>query len=537
VICTYLDDATVLTTTTDVYTAFSMRAALPRVGFSRVKETLHRLVYSPFLPIIYRVCAQVLMNTSLLLCFAVTMVETTLTNPGIIDRLEQDITDYLSPFGFSIERQEIVDEIVVSSNNNSKCNNNNRSRAVLTSPSLPEDGPICTMHLHIHNESLIPTIGPLLRTYLRLSSPLISPIKLRCILHCNFTLDPISKYTKMNTTQQNQVLKQQEELSAKKIIQHIHMIIRNSMGAALCIELVFVLPCYWRRRVDSTTDESSRLRVSISTEPVRKAMQNNLDACYPSVQLVEQSSKKNMDRDNDTCLHLDVKTRMCTVRHQPLLFRWLSTLDGSITNDQRDTLNEIQPQPHDRETTPLIVACIEKVANLHRILMLLHGYDKSEDDNSTSLFSKVVIVLPNGIEKDKTLSEFNDAIDNFHKVIIDQQESHGRMYRPTLVYEDQAVEKISSMIDTTPPSDQPSIIGIDLHPDALTFKGDYRTHPSSALQQMRESLAIVFGYESTGIPEVIRSLLNSWVQIPSRSSINVVAAMSIILDALMDNKV
>jgi len=164
------------------------------------------------------------------------MVETILTHPGIIETLEQDINDYLSPFGYSIERQEI-DEKAISSDSNNKCNNSSRSRAVLTSPSLPEDGLICTLHLHIHNESLTPTIGPLLRTYLRLSSSTISPIKLLSILHCNFTLDPISKYTKMNTTQQNQVLKHQEELSAKKIIQYIHMIIRNSMGAALCIDL------------------------------------------------------------------------------------------------------------------------------------------------------------------------------------------------------------------------------------------------------------------------------------------------------------
>ena len=465
------------------------------------------------------------------------MVETILTNPGIIDRLEQDITDYLSPFGYSIERHEI-DETVSSNANNNKCNNKSKcNRAVLTSPSLPDDGPICTLHLHIHNESLIPTIGPLLRTYLRLSSPSISPIKLRSILHCNFTLDPIQKYTKMNTTQQNQVLKQQEELSAKKIVQYIHMIIRNSMGSALCIELVVVLPCYWNRRVDTTTDESSRSGISISTESVRQAMQNNPDSCYPSVQLVEQSSEGNIDRDdNNTCLHLNVKTRMCTVRHQPLLFRWLSTLDGSISNDtEYDASIEIQQQRHDRRATPLIVACIEKVANLHRILMLLYDYDKSEDDNSSSLFSRVVIVLPNNIEKDKTLSEFNEAIDNFHKVIIDEQEDF-RRYRPTLVYEDQAVEKISYMIDI-PLSDQSSIIGIDLHPKALTLNGDYRRQPSPALQLMRDADAIVFGYESTGIPEVVSKILNSWVQIPSRSSINVVAAMSIILDALMDKKV
>ena len=471
------------------------------------------------------------------------MVETTLTNPGIIDRLEQDITDYLSPFGFSIERQEIddivssVDETVSSNANTKLCNNKSRSRAVSTSPSLPDDGPICTLHLHIHNESLIPTIGPLLRTYLRLSSPSISPIKLCSILHCNFTLDPIPKYTKMNTTQQNQVLMQQEELSAKKIIQYIHMIIRNSMGSALCIELVVILPCYGRRRDDSTTDESSRSRVSISTESVKKAMQNNPDACYPSVQLVEQSSENNMDRDDNTCLHLDVKTRMCTVRHQPLLFRWISTLalDGSIPNDtELNTPIETQKQSHE-QTTPLIVACIEKVANLHRILMLLHDYDKIkvDVDESSSLFSKVVIILPNDIERDKTLSEFNDAIDNFHKLIIEQEDNGGTcVCRPTLVYEDQAVEKISSMIDTSP-SDQLSIIGIDLHSDALTLKGDYRRHPSQALQLMKDADAIVFGYESTGIPEVVSRLLNSWVQIPSRSSINVVAAMSIILDALM----
>jgi len=37
----------------------------------------------------------------------------------------------------------------------------------------------------------------------------------------------------------------------------------------------------------------------LSPESVRIAMQNNPDACYPSVQLVEQSSENNMDNDND----------------------------------------------------------------------------------------------------------------------------------------------------------------------------------------------------------------------------------------------
>ena len=95
------------------------------------------------------------------------MVETTLTNPGIIDRLEQDITDYLSSFGFSIERHEI--DKTVSSDTNNKCNNKSKcNRAVLTSPSLPDDGPICTLHLHIYNvlDCVVLCIGRRLATHL-----------------------------------------------------------------------------------------------------------------------------------------------------------------------------------------------------------------------------------------------------------------------------------------------------------------------------------------------------------------------------------
>ena len=50
-----------------------------------------------------------------------TFVTTTLlTNPGIIDRLEQDINDYLSPFGYSLEQL-----------------NNERKSALLVAPPHP----------------------------------------------------------------------------------------------------------------------------------------------------------------------------------------------------------------------------------------------------------------------------------------------------------------------------------------------------------------------------------------------------------------
>ena len=218
---------------------------------------------------------------------------------------------------------------------------------------------------------------------------------------------------------------------------------------------------------------------------------------------------------------------------------------------------------------PLIVACIEKVANLHRILMLCHDYDRSNRSNSiiandgcfqsenggssqSSVISNVIVILPNnsGEQKVKTLREFDKAVDHFHNVMIVLEKDHGhgysRRYRPTLIHEDHAAEKITDMIELRRSSNkspkqpnQPSIAGIDLHPDALTLHGDYastatRNKASSpALRMIRDADAIVFGYESEGIPDSIAGELNGWVQIPSRSSINVVAAMSIVFDAVM----
>ena len=103
-------------------------------------------------------------------------IATGLTNPGIIDRLEQDIQDYLHEFGFRICRE---------------CNDDDVDHAVLFIPTLPYSypndtdeytttvsisntyqsisGPVGTLHLHIQNESLLPTIGPLLLTLLQLA--------------------------------------------------------------------------------------------------------------------------------------------------------------------------------------------------------------------------------------------------------------------------------------------------------------------------------------------------------------------------------
>jgi hypothetical protein len=155
------------------------------------------------------------------------------------------------------------------------------------------------------------------------------------------------------------------------------------------------------------------------------------------------------------------------------------------------------------------------------------------------------VVLPNivtdGRRKDEIrLREFEDAVDNFYKVVVvNSDRGNGKCHhRPTIVHEDTALKIISDMMSershamTTSSaivscSRLQSIVGIDLHPSALTLEGNTATSP--ALRKLKNADAIVFGYESNGIPDVLTKPLSDWVQIPSRSSINVVAAMSIIL--------
>ena len=104
-----------------------------------------------------------------------TTTTTVLTNPGIINRLELDVVD-LHQWGFRIERL---------SDGSSHAANN----AVFHTPPLQHNHkPLGTMHLHVFEEKLLSTVGPLLRTYVRLSHPGISPMCLRAIVHCDFIM-------------------------------------------------------------------------------------------------------------------------------------------------------------------------------------------------------------------------------------------------------------------------------------------------------------------------------------------------------------
>ncbi len=505
---------------------------------------------------------------------------TLLTNPGIIDRLETDVADYLHPFGFRIER--------ISASGACDRNDGGGGRAAFLIPRRSRTlQPIGTIRLRVEEERLLPTVGPLLRTCVRLSHPGMSPMRLRAVVDCDFVLGEAAvnddganskrrRRVRSNGREdyygdadngENDENAESLKAVARRMAHHVHMLVRNSMGSALCIDLVVVLPRY----------PVKERMPPLSSHLVESVMQNNPDACYPSVRLlaravIEDSNVVDCGGDG---LDLTVRTRMCTVRHSPTVFRWLYSLSWSPFDYRspscREAICPLKPQMHGsgegKAFVPIVVACIEKVANLHRVLMLSHYLDETHSDNtgirngnnrfdkghfleSSLSLSNVVVVLPNnaggdGRRDEVRLREFEDAVNNFHEVVVGADRGRDGSHRPTFAHEEHAAGIISYMIkqrytvspSSSPPSTRsPSIVGIDLHPSALTLDGDYRdtTVPiSPAVHMVRNADAIIFGYESTGIPKVLADSLNGWVQIPSRSSINVVAAMSIILDALL----
>lgn len=649
-----------------------------------------------------------------------------LTNPGIIERIDQDIQDYLSVHGFRLEKNGRSGKSTISGEKKG-LDERSPDVATLFIPRLPyayddsehhmqcqmktltreernkvdsssareeatNDSPLGTLILHVQEESVLHTVGPLLRTYLRLSSHSINPRRLRAVVDCQFVLKIQQKQQQRNA---NRLVQSAESTEASRMAHHIHMIIRNSMGSALCVELVIILPLY-RDEIDfhviddgkingpECSSKSSTL-FPISKKAVQIAMENNPNACYPSVQLVERtdgiynnnitsvidSGNTNGYWENVTetyglssTLHLNVSTRMCTVRHQPLLFNWVTSLSANIclnpfcdkgvedkhferSDSSSSAMSDIiQDDEIENRVEPLIVACIEKVANLHRILMLCHDYyDEKKMEIDACLMHNMIVIVPDNGQEDvvidksnvessekinnissakksditknendngknpnsnenrknrgkakkimhlkskhkKLMREFEEAVDNFHSVVFspdseignkdqNRQRNRHRQYRPTLIYESQAVEVVSSVIrrrrgamttntkssvdlstssSATPSLQDLLIVGIDLHPKALTLNGRRYCQPNPticlrqtkaaenqnqqqqtkcpALRMMQQSDAIVFGYESTGIPEAMSEVLSGWVEIPSRSSINVVAAMSIVLDTL-----
>jgi hypothetical protein len=438
---------------------------------------------------------------------ATTMSQTTKTlisNPGIAERLEKDISCFES-YGFQFQRGVEGNGVFVSQ---------------MERPN-PSDKNTIRLQIQVSNVALMASIGPYLRTLVRLCIDPIDPRSLHAtvIIAAECTTKKAGDVT-------------------RSVAHAIHMLIRNSMGAALFVNLHVVLP-------PGTTTTTSR-------EQVLTRMKQNNDGCYeyPSVTLHDadsdglllllagdkepfsidlgliQESKgappsigkplsleclKHFDPEKQY-LALKVSTRMCTVRLTPLLYNLSQRLLGNARSSSVPKIDSIQA----KTTHPVIMVCLEKVSNLYRVLMLVRDY------GGVDAIGRQLVVVCRSNAVQRFHSEAKTFISkNFWK----QAEQASESCFPRVLSIEHAKDFLVQDILPAAP-----VVGFDLHEDAMTLSED----DDAAKTMLGSAGAVLLGYESDGLPDLIDAVVTQYVQIESRTSINVVAAFSIVLHTVMN---
>lgn len=493
-------------------------------------------------------------------------IETVVANPGIAERLEQDIGSF-ECHGFSFRRD--VDG----------------GNGILTSPSVPRAAPpLARLQINVSDVSLVASVGPFLRTLVRLCVLPIQPQSLLAtviIKECHGSSDSSRKQSSIRRRKNNETLKtvaSDADTGARSIAHAIHMLIRNSMGAALFLRLRVVLP----------QNNGGNLERAIRKERVATFMEKNDDGCYvyPTVEIIDHgkytldSSLEILDRNSTDCesvfaidlglaeefqgappnvtnplklncldgydpyrhtLDLAVSTRMCTVRLTPILYALsqrllLLMLEYKTDHHNIGDAHLVGPGVHVSSTVdtnnatrlPALMICLEKVSNLYRVLMLFRDYfgnlyHASEDDDTVLEMSPPQLLII--CRSDDVVKRFESEAQKFiAKNFIKEdkyqknQDTPKLPWSPRMMSVTKAVEFVLQEVSPFP------VVGFDLHHDAITLS---ETN-SNAKNVIGSAGLVLLGYESDGIPKELDATLTNYIEINSRTSINVVAAFSIL---------
>jgi hypothetical protein len=159
----------------------------------------------------------------------------------------------------------------------------------------------------------------------------------------------------------------------------------------------------------------------------------------------------------------------------------------------------------DKNRTFLI--CIEKLPNLLRLYALFLRFN---------LLDNLIVILPNSYNKEEHNSYNKEEHDSLNICnIIDQCKANNIKYKNI----SDTVDLLKSVYDKN------NIVAVDLHKDAYIYKyGD-------KVDKLNNSF-VIFGFESTGIPKDMLDYCKFYLQLEARSSINVVATVSILLASL-----
>ena len=432
-------------------------------------------------------------------CISAPSIDTKITNPGIADRLEKDVIGF-GPYGFSFDATTKIFRAPPPASCHSPAPDDHRQHLWVT---IPKPG-------------LVASVGPFLRTLVRMSDG-VDPRTLRVVVSFCWGKDAAAGNDDDVDVDDDGGIAS-AAAAAARIAHHVHMIVRNSMSAALFLTSLSIL-----------------LPTSVSVGQVMDAMRENEDVNYPTIALLERVGDNNCDRILLDGNHLDdvkegrpsppvciddyvsygdangggvsarilVQTRMCTVRLTPVLYHLATALRQEYNETTREDIKSEAQGKDQSMPLPLILACVDKVANLFRIIMLARDYKAQH---------RLIVVVRDERIRTRLKAEMAKFIAG-----LDPLDNCG----------DGAprVETIDVTVALLEKECSGKIVAVDLHPDALTLD---ETN-DDALLALRSAGAVIWGFEKDGIPDTIDNMAQCYVQVRCRSSLNLVAAMSVVL--------
>jgi hypothetical protein len=404
-------------------------------------------------------------------------VATVLTNSGIVTRLREDVPSY---DGFEIVESD-------------------GSAVLLRRMLKEEEEEELVLKCSIGDENLLVTIGPFIRALVRLNTK-IDPRRIRVVVDYNVMND--------KKRDDEQILRLRRNV--------VHRIVRNSMGSALLLDLVVLVPKWlWSRGRDIMSEEDIRKEKRDSYPSVHVLCRENY--CFDKTTgfqpktissktcryggIVIPSNTLNSFDPKRMHLDIDIKSRTTTFQMTPMLFQ----LQQKSFMTTRTTTSSSMLIKH--------VVCVEKEPNLHRVVNLFNVYDR---------LSNLVLCT-----HDKFVKRYREVVSSDMKVYREEKEK----VLPLVLSINQAFEYIENVRKLGH-----EIVAFDLHEKALTLK------PSSSLSSLLKNImnitatttttaALCWGFESSGIPSKWIKSKDTRLQIQSRSSLNLASAISIALHA------
>lgn len=405
---------------------------------------------------------------------------TVLTHTGITARLREDVTSY---DGFTLF--EIREE-----------------GGVLVRESLPRRASyaspyVVTIVIVVNDLDLIATIGPFVRTLVRLMTR-VDARRIRVVVDlCGIPLHGRTRNVP-------------------------HKLVRNSMGAALFLDITVRLPS---SAAPFSVDESGvrdtypTIRVVRRVEadasvPFRPRLTQRCDRLgHEMGVLVPRGTLRGFD-PNRHYLEFTIRGRMSTVCLTPVLFQ-LSNLLMTTIDDDEDSNEDSDDSCtiSDGVGNARHVVCVEKVPNLHRVMSLFDTYGRISD--------LIICTRPS------LAMRFAEIVKNDVRIMREKRASSSTCdVVPPVWTIERAQRTLSEMRDTG----STRIVEFDLHERAMTLCSSQRE--SVAARALRSARScIIWGFESDGIPKSMTRDDDMRIQIESRSSLNLVASLSIALHA------